>query len=152
MERRRRETINEGINELAKIVPGCEKNKGSILQRAVQYISQLKEAETANLEKWTLEKLLLDQAINELSQTCDRLKTDYQKAWEEKEAYKRACEENDFAVEFKNQEASPAPAPWPVSGMVATEPRIATPLSPRGRPRPHDEREEQQQCRAKPSQ
>lgn len=28
VERRRRETINEGINELAKIVPDCEKNKG----------------------------------------------------------------------------------------------------------------------------
>ena len=111
VERRRRETINEGINELAKIVPGCEKNKGSILQRAVQYIGQLKDAETTNLEKWTLEKLLLDQAINELSQTCDRLKTDYQKAWEEKEAYKNACEENGIAVEVKAREGSDAPAP-----------------------------------------
>jgi bHLH factor len=111
VERRRRETINEGINELAKIVPGCEKNKGSILQRAVQYIGQLKEAETTNLEKWTLEKLLLDQAINELSQTCDRLKADYQKAWEEKDAYKRACEENGLTVEIKTREGSPAPAP-----------------------------------------
>jgi hypothetical protein len=92
VERRRRETINEGINELAKIVPGCEKNKGSILQRAVQYIGQLKDAEGTNLEKWTLEKLLLDQAINELSTTCDRLKADYQRAWDEKEVYKRACD------------------------------------------------------------
>jgi len=92
VERRRRETINEGINELAKIVPGCEKNKGSILQRAVQYIGQLRDAETTNLEKWTLEKLLLDQAINELSTTCDRLKSDCQRAWDEKEMYKRACD------------------------------------------------------------
>ena len=99
VERRRRETINEGINEIAKIVPGCEKNKGSILQRAVQYIGQLKEAETTNLEKWTLEKLLLDQAINELSQTCDRLKADYQRAWEDKEVYKRACESNGIVPE-----------------------------------------------------
>jgi len=30
VERRRRETINEGITELARIVPGSEKNKGSI--------------------------------------------------------------------------------------------------------------------------
>lgn len=56
VERRRRETINEGINELAKIVPGCEKNKGSILQRAVSFITQLRENETQNIEKWTLEK------------------------------------------------------------------------------------------------
>ncbi|KIV99915.1 uncharacterized protein PV09_08442 [Verruconis gallopava] len=111
VERRRRETINEGINELAKIVPGCEKNKGSILQRAVQYIGQLKEAETTNLEKWTLEKLLLDQAINELSQTCDRLKADYQKAWEEKEAYRQACEEHNLTVEIKPREESTTTAP-----------------------------------------
>jgi len=104
VERRRRETINEGINELAKIVPGCEKNKGSILQRAVQYITQLKDAEGSNLEKWTLEKLLLDQAINELSQSCDRLKSDYQKAWEEKEAYKRACDDNGLSVDVKSRE------------------------------------------------
>jgi hypothetical protein len=72
VERRRRETINEGINELAKIVPGCEKNKGSILQRAVQYIQQLKENETQNIEKWTLEKLLTEQAIQQLSQCMAR--------------------------------------------------------------------------------
>lgn len=71
MERRRRETINEGINELAKIVPGCEKNKGSILQRAVQYITQLRENETKNIEKWTLEKMLTEQAIAELSHRID---------------------------------------------------------------------------------
>ncbi|KAF2671902.1 hypothetical protein BT63DRAFT_357172, partial [Microthyrium microscopicum] len=76
VERRRREAINEGINELSKIVPGCEKNKGSILQRAVQYIGQLKENEQQNIEKWTLEKLLLDQAITELTSTAERLKND----------------------------------------------------------------------------
>jgi len=76
VERRRRETINEGINELAKIVPGCEKNKGSILARAVQFISQLKDNENQNIEKWTLEKLLTEQAIAELSSTCDKLKNE----------------------------------------------------------------------------
>lgn len=44
-------------------MPGCEKNKGSILQRAVQYIQQLKESEASNIEKWTLEKLLTDQSV-----------------------------------------------------------------------------------------
>ncbi|KAF2271907.1 uncharacterized protein EI97DRAFT_239631 [Westerdykella ornata] len=92
VERRRRETINEGINELAKIVPGCEKNKGSILQRAVQFITQLKENEQQNIEKWTLEKLLTEQAISELSASCDKFKAEAQRAWEECEIYKRACE------------------------------------------------------------
>jgi len=74
VERRRRETINEGINELAKLIPEDEKNKGRIIARAVQYIQHLKEQETSNLEKWTLEKLLCEQAISELSLQVETLK------------------------------------------------------------------------------
>lgn len=104
VERRRRETINEGINELSKIVPGCEKNKGSILQRAVQYISQLKENENQNIEKWTLEKLLLDQAITELSSSCDRLKAEAQQAKQEAEIWKRACADHGIVPdEYKGK-------------------------------------------------
>lgn len=99
VERRRRETINEGINELAKIVPGCEKNKGSILQRAVQFITQLKENEQQNIEKWTLEKLLTEQAITELSASCDKFKAECQRAWDECQIYKRACENNGILPE-----------------------------------------------------
>lgn len=99
VERRRRETINEGINELAKIVPGCEKNKGSILQRAVQFITQLKENEQQNIEKWTLEKLLTEQAITELSASCDKFKADAQRAWDECAIWKRACENNGIIPE-----------------------------------------------------
>ncbi|CAO0795496.1 unnamed protein product [Mucor circinelloides] len=76
VERRRRETINDGITELSRIVPGCEKNKGSILQRAAIYIRQLKEAEAATVEKWTLEKLLTDQAISELNRQVEALKNE----------------------------------------------------------------------------
>lgn len=91
VERRRRETINEGINELAKIVPGCEKNKGSILQRAVQYIQQLKENEAANIEKWTLEKILTEQAISELSANNEKLQKECERAWREAETWKKSC-------------------------------------------------------------
>lgn len=92
VERRRRETINEGINELAKIVPGCEKNKGSILQRAVSFITQLKENEAQNIEKWTLEKLLTEQAIAELSASNDKLKAECERAWREVETWKKTCQ------------------------------------------------------------
>jgi bHLH factor len=74
VERRRREIINEGINELAKLIPEDEKNKGRIIARAVQYIQRLKEQESTNLEKWTLEKLLCEQAISELSLQVETLK------------------------------------------------------------------------------
>ncbi|KAK3333134.1 hypothetical protein B0T19DRAFT_117614 [Cercophora scortea] len=92
VERRRRETINEGINELAKIVPGCEKNKGSILQRAVSFITQLKENETQNIEKWTLEKLLTEQAIAELSQSNDKLKQECERLYRERDTWKKAAQ------------------------------------------------------------
>ena len=92
VERRRRETINEGINELAKIVPGCEKNKGSILQRGVEYITQLKDNEARNIEKWTLEKMLTDQAIAELSSSVDRLKDELLRTQSEVTRWRRACE------------------------------------------------------------
>lgn len=92
MERRRRETINEGINELAKIVPGCEKNKGSILQRAVLYITQLRENEAQNIEKWTLEKLLTEQAIQELSTSNDKLKSECERAYRELTMWKNLAQ------------------------------------------------------------
>ena len=92
VERRRRETINEGINELAKIVPGCDKNKGAILQRGVQYITQLKDNEKKNIEKWTLEKLLTDQAISELSNSNDKLKTELERSYQEIEGLKKRAQ------------------------------------------------------------
>jgi transcriptional regulator CBF1 len=82
-------------------VPGCEKNKGSILQRAVAYIAQLKENEQKNIEKWTLEKLLLDQAITELSASGDRLKAELNMMIKERDLYKQACEENGVTVSLK---------------------------------------------------
>ncbi|KAM3423388.1 hypothetical protein BST61_g821 [Cercospora zeina] len=106
VERRRRETINEGINELAKIVPGCEKNKGSILARAVQFITQLKENETQNIEKWTLEKLLTEQAIAELSSSCDKLKAECQRAWAECEQWKKAAQSAGVSIDVDDEDVN----------------------------------------------
>ena len=106
VERRRRETINEGINELAKIVPGCEKNKGSILQRAVAFITQLKENEQQNIEKWTLEKLLTEQAIAELSQSNDKLKSECERMYREVETWKKAAQ-NAGAQPAQKDESTP---------------------------------------------
>lgn len=104
VERRRRETINEGINELAKIVPGCEKNKGSILQRAVQYITQLRDNETRNIEKWTLEKMLTDQALSEVTSSLDKLKDDLHRARSSAERYRKICNDNDFDLKEDDDE------------------------------------------------
>lgn len=75
VERRRRETINEGISVLGRLVPNCEKNKGQILQRAAEYIQHLKRLDAANAEKWTLEKLLLNQALDQLHGQVQDLKS-----------------------------------------------------------------------------
>ncbi|KAI0331391.1 hypothetical protein GY45DRAFT_1230516, partial [Cubamyces sp. BRFM 1775] len=81
VERRRRGNINEGINELGRIVPNGsgEKAKGAILSRAVQYIHHLKENEARNIEKWTLEKLLMDQAMGDLQAQLEEMR----RLWEE---------------------------------------------------------------------
>jgi hypothetical protein len=71
VERKRRELISNGITELAAIVPGCDAkgvNKTAIINAAVRYIQELKNNEASNIEKWTLEKLLMDQAMNDLNQ------------------------------------------------------------------------------------
>lgn len=104
VERRRRETINEGINELAKIVPNCEKNKGSILQRAVTFINQLKENEAQNLEKWTLEKLLTEQAIAELSASNDKLKQECERLYKELETWKRIAQNAGLSLPQQNKD------------------------------------------------
>lgn len=67
VERRRRGNINEGINELSRIIPigQGDKAKGAVLQRAVAYIHQLKDAEQRNVEKWTMEKLTNDQIVSD---------------------------------------------------------------------------------------
>lgn len=89
VERRRRETINEGITELKKIVPGTEKNKGEILRQAVKYIQHLKDSETRNIEKWALEKLLIDQAMQDQSERLTKLSRDYVRLEAENESLKR---------------------------------------------------------------
>ena len=71
VERRRREAINEGIVRLSEIVPDCDSkstHKGVIIAKAVDYIHELKSSEASNIEKWTLEKLLMDQAMNSLTE------------------------------------------------------------------------------------
>ena len=134
VERRRRSNINDGINELARIVPNGtgEKAKGAILSRAVQYIHHLKENEARNIEKWTLEKLLMDQAMGDLQAQLEEMK----RLWEE-ERTKRERSESELEV-LKQLTAGDAPvrggagdegvepgsgAPSPVNGAEKTSPK-----------------------------
>ena len=89
VERRRREAINEGINEIAKLVPNCEKNKGSILQRAVEYIREFMQKE----HNWQIEKGTLDTAIRELSFRFDKMKNSAEQAWKESNRWQQRCKD-----------------------------------------------------------
>lgn len=99
VERRRRETINEGINELAKIVPNCEKNKGSILQRAVEYIAQLKGNEERAIAKYGQDKMLMEGVVNELTTSVDSLKHQLDEATRNAAMWKKIA--NDAGLEGK---------------------------------------------------
>ncbi|EMG47035.1 CBF1 Transcriptional regulator CBF1 [Candida maltosa Xu316] len=90
VERKRREAINIGIRELAKLIPTTDTNKAQILQRSVEFIKRLKENENNNIEKWTLEKLLTEQAVSELSASNEKLKHELELAYREIEQLKRA--------------------------------------------------------------
>lgn len=98
MERRRRETINEGINEIAKIVPGCGKNKGEILSRAVSYITQLKSNEQGNIEKWGVEKVVTDQALSALSAKIDEQRIELERKRLEIGRYRRILQSHGIEL------------------------------------------------------
>ena len=73
VERRRRDTINFGITELAKIVPECDKNKGSIVHKAADYIKYLQRTNLVTIEKWRDEKKENDEKIKSLQEQIERL-------------------------------------------------------------------------------
>ncbi|KAK6977917.1 BHLH domain-containing protein [Favolaschia claudopus] len=107
VERRRRGNINEGINELSRIVPngaGTDNAaKAAILSRAVQYIHHLKENEARNIEKWTLEKLLMDQAMGDLQVQLDEIRRIYD---EERTGRLRAQQELEMLLAERKRAAS----------------------------------------------
>ena len=75
--------------------PGCivpngsgEESRGAILSHAVQYIHHLKENKAQNIEKWTLEKLLMDQAMGDLQGQLEEMR----RLWEEERALRQKLE------------------------------------------------------------
>ncbi|KAK2761179.1 basic helix-loop-helix protein [Arachnomyces sp. PD_36] len=98
VERRRRETINEGINELARIVPNCEKNKGSILQRAIQYIAELHNDKKNLATRWDQSNMTTNQAITEISTQNSKLKVEVNRRGDIAAKWIQRC--RDAGLEF----------------------------------------------------
>lgn len=115
VERKRRQTINEGIDELARLISSqstsAEKNKGAVLQKACKYITDLKVKETAHIEKYTMEKLyaisnsdaktnwpsLCDQTISELQANNTHLLQQLQLAQQRADLWKATAQGDDSA-------------------------------------------------------
>ncbi|KAF9209062.1 hypothetical protein BGZ49_006471 [Haplosporangium sp. Z 27] len=105
VERRRRENINAGINDLAAVIPNPDKNKGAILRQAVKFIQAIQEAHQKALadnkaltdiqferERALLEKNLAQSQLHALIEENDKLKRDYeslQKEFDELEESKK---------------------------------------------------------------
>ena len=148
VERRRRSNINDGINELGRIVPNSsgEKAKGAILHRAVQYIHHLKENEARNIEKWTLEKLLMDQAMGDLQAQLDEMR----RMWDEERVARQRVEAELELLRGHNPGAnspptSSGPATSGAPPHLPAEPAPAPVAAPAAKDNGKREREEEEE-------
>ena len=103
VERRRREVINEGIENIAKIVPGCEKNKGAILQRTCQYITELQQKERS----FQNERATFEIALKELTNRVERMKQTAEAAWIESNKWQQRC--RDASLQFDDYDDGALP-------------------------------------------
>ena len=109
VERRRRSAISDGITQLSQIVPGCDAkntNKSSIIVAAVRYIQDLKNNEASNIEKWTLEKLLMDQAMNDLTTQLDETRRENERLRAELGKTEPAPEKRSHEEETQDEDAA----------------------------------------------
>ncbi|KKK17965.1 hypothetical protein P175DRAFT_0532746 [Aspergillus ochraceoroseus IBT 24754] len=104
VERRRREAINEGINQIARLVPNCDKNKGAILQRAIEYICQLHEEKKAMSERWEQNNMTTSHAISEISAQNSKLKMEVNRRGDIAQKWVQRC--RDAGLEFDDYDES----------------------------------------------
>lgn len=57
-------------------MPNCDKNKGAILQRAIEYICQLQEEKKSMDERFEQHSLTANHAITEISTSNSKLKVE----------------------------------------------------------------------------
>jgi FtsZ-binding cell division protein ZapB len=79
--------INEGIDRLAKLVPGPEKNKGAILGRVHLFIESCKDKDV----KFDSERQLLRVTVDELTKRNETLRQSARQAWNESNKWQERC-------------------------------------------------------------
>lgn len=90
VERRRREVINEGIENLAKLIPSPDKNKGAILTGAIRYIQELQ----AKIEAFDNERRIFDLTQQELTKRNEALRDSAQRSWQETAKWMGRCKDH----------------------------------------------------------
>lgn len=95
VERRRREVINEGIENIAKMIPGNEKNKGAILQRTCQYISELQN----KIASFDNERHVFEITSRELEKRNENLRESARKGWSEAAKWMARCREANLSFD-----------------------------------------------------
>lgn len=100
VERRRREVINEGIENIAKMIPSTDKNKGAVLQNACRYISELQ----AKIQSFDNERNVFEITQQELTRRNETLRDSAQRAWQETAKWMGRCRE--AGLQFDDYDSS----------------------------------------------
>lgn len=74
VEKKRRETINDGIKRLANLVPNPDKNKSRIINQAADYIERILEEGRGQRERATGERVALEKEVRELREEVEGLR------------------------------------------------------------------------------
>lgn len=100
VERRRRESINEGINQLARLVPNCDKNKGAILQRTIEYIAHLNDEKKTMAGRLEQNNMTLDHAIADIYAQNTKLKAEVNRRGDIAQKWLQRC--RDAGLHFED--------------------------------------------------
>lgn len=73
IEKRRRETINNGINELAEVLPDHSKKRSTVILKSIEYINELKQLNSTISEERDLLKARNQELVNELAEKNKRI-------------------------------------------------------------------------------
>ena len=119
VERRRREVINEGIENLAKLIPSTnDKNKGSILTGACRYIQELQ----SKIAAFDNERHVFEITQDELTRRNETLRDSAQRAWRETAKWMGRCKEHglpydDYDTSVEHTEALEESANTNIGGV-----------------------------------
>ncbi|EEH23293.1 hypothetical protein PABG_05504 [Paracoccidioides brasiliensis Pb03] len=84
------------------MVPGCEKAKGSILQRAIHYISKLQEETKDMAARWDTANMTTNHALAEIGAQNTKLKEEVNRRGEVAAKWMMRCKE--AGLEFEDYE------------------------------------------------